>query len=85
MRLVGKSGSYDADGIFFLRDSIPPTQLLPSLQMENQHVAVTRQMNTNIAGLFACGDITGTPYQYAKAIGEGNVAALSAVTYLSTH
>lgn len=83
MRLVGKSRNYDADGIFFLRDSIPPTQLVPSLQMEQQHVAVTRQMETNIPGLFACGDITGTPYQYIKAAGEGNVAALSAVAYLS--
>ncbi len=82
MQLICKSGSYEADGIFFLRDSIPPTQLLPSLKMEHQHVAVTRQMETNIPGLFACGDITGTPYQYVKAAGEGNVAALSAVAYL---
>ena len=83
MRLIGKSGNYDADGIFFLRDSIPPTQLVPSLQMEQKHVAVTRQMETNIPGFFACGDVTGTPYQYIKAAGEGNVAALSAVAYLS--
>ena len=33
--------------------------------------------------LNAAGDITGTPYQYMKAAGEGNVAALSAVSYLS--
>ena len=31
---------------------------------------------------FACGDVTGAPYQYIKAAGEGNVAALSAVKYL---
>jgi len=39
-------------------------------------------METSIPGCFACGDITGTPYQYIKAAGEGNVAALSAVGYL---
>lgn len=39
-------------------------------------------METSIAGCFACGDITGTPYQYIKAAGEGNVAALSAVKFL---
>lgn len=83
MRLLCKSGNYEADGVFFLRDSIPPTQLLPSLQLNQQHVAVTRQMETNIPGLFACGDVTGTPYQYVKAAGEGNVAALSAVAYLA--
>ena len=51
--------------------------------MDGNHVEVDRQMNTNIKGLFACGDITGTPYQYIKAAGEGNVAALSAVSYLN--
>ena len=30
------------------------------------------------------GDITGTPYQYIKAAGQGNVAALSAVNYLNS-
>lgn len=40
-------------------------------------------METNLPGLFACGDISGLPYQYIKSAGEGNVAALSAVKYLS--
>jgi thioredoxin reductase (NADPH) len=39
-------------------------------------------MATSIEGCFACGDITGPPYQYIKAAGEGNVAALSAVSWL---
>jgi thioredoxin reductase (NADPH) len=50
--------------------------------MDGNHVAVDRSMATNLAGCFACGDIIGTPYQYIKAAGEGNVAALSAVAYL---
>ncbi len=45
---------------------------------------VNRLMAASIPGVFACGDITGTPYQYVKAAGEGNVAALSAVRYLDT-
>ena len=72
-----------ADGVFILRQQVAPSQLVPGLAMDGSHVAVDRQMATNIAGLFACGDITGTPYQYIKAAGEGNVAALSAVSYLS--
>ena len=40
-------------------------------------------METNIPGCFACGDAVGLPYQYVKAAGEGNVAALSAVAYLA--
>jgi thioredoxin reductase (NADPH) len=39
-------------------------------------------MEAGIPGVFACGDIVGTPYQYIKSAGEGNVAALSAVSYL---
>ncbi|SEK21126.1 thioredoxin reductase (NADPH) [Pseudobutyrivibrio ruminis] len=74
---------FSADGIFILRQQIAPSQLVPGLKMDGNHVEVDRQMNTNIKGLFACGDITGTPYQYIKAAGEGNVAALSAVSYLN--
>ena len=38
---------------------------------------VGRDLSTNLPGLFAAGDITGRPYQYAKAAGEGCVAAHS--------
>lgn len=73
----------ETDGLFILRENVPPSQLVPGLMIENNQVVVDRSMKTNIAGLFACGDITGTPYQYIKAAGEGNVAALSAVNYLA--
>ena len=75
--------TYSADGIFILRQQIAPSQLVPGLKMDGNHVEVDRSMATNIKGLFACGDITGLPYQYIKAAGEGNVAALSAVSYLA--
>lgn len=55
---------------------------MPGLELDGNHVKVNLSMETNIPGLFACGDITGTPYQYIKAAGQGNVAALSAVAYL---
>lgn len=75
--------SFEADGLFILREQVAPSQLVPGLMMDKNHVQVDRNMATNIKGLFACGDITGTPYQYIKAAGEGNVAALSAVNYLN--
>lgn len=81
--LITDEKTFSADGIFILRQQIAPSQLVPGLQMDGNHVAVDRQMATNIKGLYACGDITGTPYQYIKAAGEGNVAALSAVSYLA--
>ncbi len=81
-KLVMKNGELDVDGIFILRESVAPSQLVPGLVAENNHVAVNRRMETSLKGCFACGDITGTPYQYIKSAGEGNVAALSAVSYI---
>ena len=81
--LVTDQGSHAVDGVFFLRDSVSPKQLVPGLKIENNHIPVDRQMRTNLSGCFACGDVTGPPYQYIKSAGEGNVAALSAVAYLA--
>ncbi len=80
--LVTESGSYAVDGVFILRESVAPAQLVPGLRVEDGHIAVDRQMRTNLPGCYACGDAVGAPYQYIKAAGEGNTAALSAVTYL---
>ena len=81
--LTTSGGTYAVDGIFVLGGSIAPSRLVPGLETDGPHIKTDRQMQTNIPGIFACGDITGKPYQYAKAAGEGNVAALSAVEYLA--
>ena len=83
-KLVTKNGEIETDGIFVLRDSISPGQLVPGLKITDDHIEVDRLMKTNIEGCFAAGDCTGRPYQYMKAAGEGNVAALSAVAYLDS-
>ena len=77
-----EAGEYAADGVFVLREAVAPAQLVPGLETDGAHVKVNRKMETNLPGLFACGDITGTPYQYVKAAGEGNVAAISAAAYI---
>ena len=81
-KLILKNSEIETDGVFILRDSISPGQLVPGLKIENNHVEVDRTMKTNIEGCYAAGDIVGTPYQYIKAAGEGNIAALSAVSYI---
>lgn len=77
------SQEYPVDGVFVLRESILPEHLLKGLQLEGNRVVVNLNMETNIPGCFACGDLAGKPYQYIKAAGQGNVAALSAVEYLA--
>lgn len=81
-KLILKNGELETDGVFFLRDNIAPDQLFPGIQIEDKHIKVNRAMETNLPGCYAAGDITGKPYQYLKAMGEGQVAALSAVSYL---
>lgn len=70
------------EGVFVLRDSVAPDVLIPGLELENKHVRVGASGETNIPGIFAAGDCTGTPYQIAKAVGEGQLAAFAAVKYL---
>lgn len=71
------------DGLFCLRDCVAPTALLPKIATEKDQILVDRTMAANLPGLYACGDCTGAPYQIAKAVGEGNVAAHSVIHYLS--
>ena len=77
-----EGGEYPADGVFILREAVAPGQLVPGLETDGPHVKVNRRMETSLPGIFACGDITGMPYQYVKAAGEGNVAAISAAAYI---
>ena len=72
----------ELDGLFIIRESVPPAQILPGLQIEKNAIIVDRSMATNIEGIFAAGDCTGAPYQLAKAVGEGTVAGLSAASYV---
>ncbi|WP_194190046.1 NAD(P)/FAD-dependent oxidoreductase [Clostridium chrysemydis] len=82
-KLVLRDGKeISTDGVFMLKNAVPPTQLVPGLEIEDGHIKVDRKMRTNIKGCFACGDCVGTPYQYIKSAGEGNIASLSAVSYL---
>ncbi len=71
------------DGLFCLRNAVAPSTLVPGLAVEGAHIIVNRQQETNYPGLYAAGDCTGRPYQIAKAVGEGNVAAHSILEYLS--
>ena len=83
-KLILEDQDIEVDGIFFLRESVSPKQLVPGLKIEDGHIHVSRLMETNIKGCFAAGDCIGKPYQYIKAAGEGNIAALSAVKYLDS-
>ena len=71
------------EGVFILRSSMAPTDLLPGLELEGNYLRVDRNMTTNIPGVFAAGDCTGLPLQVSKAVGEGNIAAHRAAEYVA--
>jgi thioredoxin reductase (NADPH) len=70
------------DAVFIYKNSVSPRTLLEGLASDGRHVTVNRHMETGMPGVFAAGDCTGEPYQTAKAVGEGQVAALHAVRFL---
>lgn len=80
---LADGGEVPVDGVFLLRTAVAPAVLLPGLAMDGPHIAVDREMRTNLPGCYAAGDCTGRPYQIAKAVGEGNTAAHSIVEYLA--
>ena len=82
MVLVADNGEHVADGIFVLRPAVAMTQLLPEVAVDKGAVQVDQEMRTNIPGVFAAGDMAGNPQQVAKAVGDGNIAALSAASYV---
>lgn len=73
----------EISGLFCLRTSVSLDNLIKEVNTENGHIMVDREQRTNVKGCFAAGDCTGRPYQYTKAVGEGNVAAHSIIDYLS--
>jgi len=69
-------------GLFILRAATPPDALVPGLALADGSVVTDAHMATSIPGLFAAGDVRGKPLQVACAVGDGLIAALSAVAYL---
>jgi thioredoxin reductase (NADPH) len=74
--------SIETDVVFILRNVIVPTALCKGLSLQDGFLVVNRDMETNIPGIFACGDCNGKPLQIAKAVGEGLIAAQQASKYI---
>ena len=80
--VVSGGETYPVDGVFIIKDTVSVANLMPGLERSGAAISVGRGMETSIPGVFAAGDCTGKPYQAAKAVGEGNIAALSACEYI---
>lgn len=69
------------DGIFIAQGVAGSTEFAKKLgaKIENDKIVVNEDMETNIKGLYACGDCTGGLYQISKAVYEGTKAGLQVV------
>lgn len=82
--LIADGKEYKVDCIFILKDTLSAESLISGIETERGIIKTDRYGRTNINGIFAAGDCTGAPYQIAKAVGEGNVAALTACEYINS-
>ena len=80
--LTAGEETFPCEAVFILRRATAPDTLLEGLEMDGAHIRVGEDRATSVPGVFAAGDCIGKPYQVAKAVGDGCVAALSAASYL---
>jgi thioredoxin reductase (NADPH) len=84
--LLANGDTLETEGIFIELGSKGAlelaTQIGVLLDTESfKYISTNRKQETNIAGIYAAGDIVGPPYQMAKAVGEGCVAGMEAASY----
>ncbi|MHA1684547.1 MAG: NAD(P)/FAD-dependent oxidoreductase [Promethearchaeota archaeon] len=83
----GTRTSIDVDCAFVLT-SIPTATLIEKAgcKVSDRNAVVTNyEQETNIDGVFACGDICGKGFQVSIAVGEGAVAGLNAAKFIRKH
>jgi thioredoxin reductase (NADPH) len=74
------------DGIFIAIGTAGGTDLATKMGvlMDDNIIVVNEKMETNVPGIYACGNITGGLLQVNKAAYEGAQAGLNAIVYVKT-
>ena len=81
------ASSIVADAVFIAIGQVPNTDLFNGqiALSETGHVTVDREMRTNLAGVYAAGDVTAKALrQVVTAVADGAVASYGAIKYIST-
>lgn len=84
-RADNRSHSVSLSGVFVQIGLVPNSDFLQGIVAlsPNGEVLINEKGETNIPGIFACGDVTTVPYkQIVIAMGEGAKASLAAFDYL---
>ncbi len=81
----GKEISVDGVFIELGARAIKDLAIMLGIMLDNkfmQYIVADDSMATNVKGVFAAGDVTGMPFQLAKAVGQGCIAGISAADYI---
>ena len=81
----GETKIVDTDGIFVFMGQVPNTELYKNTVTLNDdgYVTANEEMETNLAGVYAAGDVRQKKYrQITTAMSDGTIAALSAEAYI---
>lgn len=72
------------DGVFVAQGTAGASEFAKKLGIitKNDKIVVDENMQTNIKGIYACGDCTGGLLQVSKAVYEGAKAGLAVIDYL---
>ena len=72
------------DGVFIAEGVAGTSEFAKKLGIVtlNNKVVVNEKMETNIPGIYACGDCTGGLLQISKSVHQGTIAGLEAIKYL---
>jgi thioredoxin reductase (NADPH) len=84
--LLTENQSLDVQGVFVELGAKGAMELAANLGVmfdaeTFSFIETNKKQETNLPGLYAAGDITGQPWQMAKAVGEGCVAGINAAEY----
>lgn len=78
-RTVATDGVFIELGAKSAADLAMDIDVMPEM---DDTIKVDSQCATEVKGVFACGDVTGKPWQVAKAVGQGAVAGISAADFI---
>lgn len=75
------NNTYRIKGLFVAIGQVPSIIKIDSLNQENGYIIVNEKMETNIKGIYACGDcIKKDVYQLTTAAAEGTIASFSIIS-----
>lgn len=75
------------DGVFVAQGTAGATEFAKKLGLliKNNKIVVDENMQTNIKGIYACGDCTGGLLQVSKSVYEGTKAGLAVIEYVNNN